>query len=164
MKLLTPIYATLREKGFECFPYIDDSFIIADTEQKCRETVEELKDLLEILGFVIHQGKSILCPTQSLDFLGFTLNSEEFKVFLTREKEEKLSRASWDVLSKDRPTIREVAGLIGLMIAYAHAFDYASLYTKKLEIDKIQALKVAHGDFGKTMKILEGAKEEFAGG
>ena len=29
-KLLTPIYASLKEEGGECFPYIDDSIIVAD--------------------------------------------------------------------------------------------------------------------------------------
>ena len=37
-KILTPLYAKLREIGHECFPYIDNSFVVADTVEKCQET------------------------------------------------------------------------------------------------------------------------------
>ena len=35
-KILTPVYVKLRESGHECFPYIDDSFVVADTVEKCQ--------------------------------------------------------------------------------------------------------------------------------
>ena len=34
-KLLTPVFSELRRKGNECFFYIDDSFVIADTQEHC---------------------------------------------------------------------------------------------------------------------------------
>ena len=62
-KLLNPVFA--REDGMECFPYLDDSFIIADSLEKCEETIFTLRGLLEKLGFVIHQEKSELVPQSS---------------------------------------------------------------------------------------------------
>ena len=72
--------------------------------------------------------------------MGFILNSKELKVYLTEDKEEKFVRAAQSVLEKRWPTIREVAGVPGLMVAYAQAFRYGEAHYKRLEIDKIQAL------------------------
>ena len=41
-KILVPAFASLREKGYKCFPYIDDSFIVADGQERCEEAVREL--------------------------------------------------------------------------------------------------------------------------
>ena len=159
-KILAPVFASLRDKGHECFPYIDDSFIVADTFEKCEGTAEELRRVLTELGFKIHIGKSILTPTKKLNFLGFLLDSEEFRVFLTQDKEDKLIRAAQGVLMQARPRIREVAGLIGLMIAFSPAFRYAEGYVKNLERDKIEALREARGDFEATMTPSREGKDE----
>ena len=116
-KILTPVFAELRKLGNECFFYIDDSFIIADTESQCREAARQVAQALDSLGFVIHQEKSVLEPQQSIEFLGFTLDSREMTVKLTQDKVDKFHRAAWGVLLKHKVAIREVAGLIGLMVA-----------------------------------------------
>ena len=152
-KLLNPVFAHLRNQGHETFQYIDDSFIVADTKEDCIQSVTALCDLLQSLGFVIHQDKSILEPSQVLNFLGFTLDSVNMKVFLTNDKEEKFLKAAKETLAKKYPTIREVAGLIGLMIAYSRAFDFALAHVKCLERDKIEALKISKGNFSATMSI-----------
>ena len=48
-KLLKPAFAMLAESGFECFPYIDDSFVIADSEEECTRAIRELCKLLDSL-------------------------------------------------------------------------------------------------------------------
>ena len=45
-KLLSPVFASLREKGCEAFPYIDDSFVVGDTKGRCELTLKSLKTLL----------------------------------------------------------------------------------------------------------------------
>ena len=109
-KILAPAFARLREKGVETFPYIDDSFLLSNSYEKCQEGLEELQTLLVSLGFMIHRQKSVLEPTKELTFLGFVLDSKEFKIFLPIEKEEKLRTVARETLSENSPTIREVAG------------------------------------------------------
>ena len=161
-KILTPVFAKLREKGRECFPYIDDSFIVADSWEKCQATVEDLKDLLERLGFVVHPQKSELVPARELIFLGFRLDSREMRIFLTKEKEEKFLRAAGDLLNKGYPSIREVAGLVGLMVAFSQAVTYASSYQKQLEMDKILELGRNLGNYNRKMVVSELARQDIA--
>ena len=157
-KLLNPVFAQLRSNGHETFQYIDDSFVVADTKEECFHSVTVLCELLQTLGFVIHEEKSILEPKQNLDFLGFTLSSLSMKVFLTSDKEDKFVRAAQDVLAKNSSTIREVAGLVGLMTAYSRSFDYAQAHIKWLEKDKNEALAHSKGNFNATMTVSELSK------
>ena len=123
-KVLTPVFASLRELGHECFPYIDDSFVVADTQEDCQESLIQLAHTLDQLGFVVHDTKSQLLPTTKLVFLGFELDSLEMTVGLTLEKREKFARAASEVLGKVKMIIRELAGLVGLMVAYSPAVQY----------------------------------------
>ena len=159
-KILNPVFAHLREQGIECFQYIDDTFVVADTEEKCRKSLATLVGTLEGLGFKIHDTKSVFEPSGRLTFLGFILDSKEMKVFLTKEKEEKFLRAARDLTKKIFPTIREVAGLIGLAIAYSQAFTYGDAHVKFLEMDKIKALSQSKGNFDAPMRLSHKAQEE----
>ena len=159
-KILSPVFAHLREDGLVGFPYIDDSFVTAGSPEKCMQALVRLKELLATLGFVIHEEKSVLEPTRHLVFLGFNLDSSKMEVSLTQDKEDKFVRAARDVLNKNTPTIREVAGLVGLMIAYGHAFDYSGAHVKALEVDKNEALARARGDFDAGMRISQAGEED----
>ena len=55
-KLLTPIFARFRELDFECFQYIDDSFLIADSENECQQSLLTVCETLVELGFAIHMA------------------------------------------------------------------------------------------------------------
>ena len=159
-KLLTPVFAGLREQGHECFPYIDDSFVVADSSEECLETLTALCEGLDSLGFVVHLEKSVLAPTTKLTFLGFELNSEEMTVGLTLDKKEKFQRAAKEVLDKKACRIREIAGLVGLMVAYSPAVMYAGAHIKPLEIDKNEALAKSRGDFDGWMEISNLAESD----
>ena len=159
-KILNPIFAKLRSQGHETFQYIDDSLVLADSLDACKQSLHKLCVLMESLGFVIHPEKSVFEPTKNLVFLGYDLNSETMQVKLTPDKVEKFIRAANDLLGKDLPKIREVAGLVGLMNAYSQAFDYALAHMKALENDKIQALKQSKGMFDVPMKISQQGRQD----
>ena len=159
-KLLKPVFAALREEGHECFPYIDDSFVVADSWEQCQASLRALCNMLDQLGLVVHQDKSVLTPTQDLTFLGFEIDSVGLKVRPTIEKREKFLRAAEDALGKTRLSIREVAGLVGLMIAYQVGVQYGGAHIKALEKDKIKALAKKKGNFDAMMAISKEGKED----
>lgn len=66
--------------------YIDDSYLQGNDFDACLSNVNETVELFIKLGFVIHPVKSVKFPTQELNFLGFTLNSKEMSVSLTKER------------------------------------------------------------------------------
>ena len=160
-KLMKPLFASLAERGHECFPYIDVSFVIAD-EEDCQGALDALCQGLDDLGFVVHMKKSVLEPTQRIIFLGFWLDSRDMTITLTQEKKLKFTRAASDLLEKENPTIREVAGLVGLMTAYSPAVEYGGSHIKRLELDKNRALAIERGIFDARMHISQGAREDIS--
>ena len=153
-RVLKPIFAELASRGHTLFPYIDDSFIIADTERECKEAVKDLCNLLEQTGFILHKEKSVLQPTKQLKFLGFVLDTDRMLVALTPDKVEKFSVFVHNLGPKGtKVRIRQVAALMGLMTAYTPAVLYGGAHLKALETCKNKALKNAKGNFEKGMYI-----------
>ena len=64
--ILKPIFRHMSVLGHTMFPYIDDSFIIADSKFSCASAVTDLCALLTKMGFFIYAEKSVLTPTNKL--------------------------------------------------------------------------------------------------
>ena len=110
---MKPVFSYLRQQGHISSPYIDDSILLGDSYNECASNVIDTVTLLDTLGFVPHPNQSVFIPTQILVFLGFRLNSIDMTVSLTPEKPNKLKSEVCCLLSCERPTIREVAQVMG---------------------------------------------------
>ena len=153
-RLLKPIFANMSRLGHTMFPYIDDSFIIANTERQCINAVDDLCKLFTELGFSIHPEKSILKPTHKINFLGFFIDSITMHISITQDKIQKFNTFGNQLLyPSNRLKIRQIAVVIGLMVAYSPAILYGSAHIKSLEIDKNLALNRAKGNFERHMTI-----------
>ena len=51
--------------------FIDDTLLQGDTEQDCQSAVMATCQVLDSLDFTVHPVKSVLQPTQRIDFWGF---------------------------------------------------------------------------------------------
>ena len=69
--ILKPIYAHLHSVGHVSMGHIDDSFLVGYTRSACKLNIQHTVECFDSLGFVIHPEKSVLIPTQELEFLGF---------------------------------------------------------------------------------------------
>lgn len=115
-------------KGHSCFGYIDDTFVMGETYEGCLDSLEELRELLISLGLKIHPDKSVFRPVRELTFLGYVINSVEMTVRPTEEKVEKMIRAIQELKRKIRARIREIAGIVGLMVDYVKGVEYGKAH------------------------------------
>lgn len=76
IKLLKPVFATLRGKGHVSTAFLDDSLLLGESEQECIDNVQDTLDWLRRLGFIIHPSKLVLKPTERIQYLGVIINSE----------------------------------------------------------------------------------------
>ena len=79
-------------------------------------------DLLYILE------KSILKPTQEIEFLGFLINTIPMTVRLSATKADKVKCAHETLLHSSTHTIRDVTHVIGLIVSNLPATDCGALY------------------------------------
>lgn len=159
-KLLKPIYACLRSQGFLSAAFVDDCYLQGCSVDDCQNNIDNTVNLFESLGFVVHDVKSVLVPTTKLRYLGFCLNSEEMIVTLPEERALKIKKACVGLRSKKRCTIRELAQVIGQLVAAFPAAQWGPLFYRKLECDKAAALKQNGGKFEALMVVSEEGQKE----
>ena len=153
-KILKPVMANLRGKGYICLGYIDDFYHQGKDISECRQNIMDSVKILTDLGFVIHPEKSVLEPSTKIKFLGFILDSSEMVVRLPEDKADNVIDLCRKLLRKSRPSIREVAGLIGHLVSITAAVVMAPLFYKQLELEKSAALIASKGNFDSKMCYL----------
>ena len=85
-KIMKPVLATLRAKGFIRTAYIDDSCLQGSTFDDCKQNIDTKVAFMDSFGLTMHLDKSVLIPTKQIIFLGFILCSETMTVRLSIER------------------------------------------------------------------------------
>ncbi|CAB4042240.1 Hypothetical predicted protein [Paramuricea clavata] len=106
---MKPVLFYLRKLAHQSSLYIDDSLRTGQTYDDCAANVIDTTQLIDNLGFIAHPDQSVFIPTHELDYLGFTLNSKTMQVTITPGKKLNLIETCKELLTKEYPTIREVA-------------------------------------------------------
>lgn len=135
-KIMKVVVTHLREKGFKSVQYLDDILCIGSSYELCLENVQETIKLLQCLGFVINFDKSVIQPTQSCQYLGFVLDTNNMTLELPVDKRNNIKKSVQHFLTLQTCAIRDLAKLIGTLIAACPATTYGWLYTKILEHHK----------------------------
>ena len=140
-KLLKPVYAQLRNKGFLSTAFIDDSYLQGRDKVQCQRNIDATVKLLQSLGFILHDKKSVVKPTQKLKYLGFVLDSRELTVRVPEERADKIRKPCEGLVSKAKCTIRELAQVIGQLVAAFPAVEWGPFYYRQLEREKNKSLE-----------------------
>ena len=160
-KILKPVLATLHTMGHISTAHIDDCYLQGKTYSQCLGNVIDSIILFDSLGFVVHPTKSTLVPSQEIVTLGFQINSLKMTIQLTTDKAFSLKEDCKALLKSDKPKlIREVARIIGKIVASFPGVMYGPLYYRYLDRDKSQALKNEKGNFDAYMVLSPQAKSE----
>ena len=83
---MKPLLAWLRSQGVHIMIYIDDTLICTESYEKLLHDIEITMGAFECFGFIVNRQKSILIPSLQLDFLGFTLDTDLYRIVLTMSK------------------------------------------------------------------------------
>ena len=159
-KLLKPVFALLRKDGHTSTSFLDDSLLVATSKEDCMENIESTTALFRKLGFIVHPTKSVFEPTTRIQYLGVIIDSETMKVTLTQERKTNIKTGCSKLIIKSRCSIRELAKVIGMIVASFPAVKHGPLHYRQLEKEKTVALMNSKGDFDQIMQLSEAACEE----
>ena len=160
-KILKPPLASLRmEWNILVAAYIDDLITMSMTLESCIFNVNKIIDSLVTLGFVVHPTKSEFLPSQTIEYLGFIINSKQIIVSLTKEKKINIMQFCEELLKNQDLTIRRVAKLLGKISSSIIAVIMGRLHYRALEKDKIQALRLNKGNFEAKMYISKKGRDD----
>ena len=154
-KVLKPLFSSLRKLGHENVIYIDDSLLASDSVDECNRNIENTVRLINSLGLTMHPDKSVMIPTQTIEFVGFVLDSCKMTVTLSERKANDIQLHCINMIKNVTMSIREFSKLIGKLVAAEPGVKYAPLHYKPLELQRDCELKKNKGNFDKTMTLSQ---------
>ena len=157
---MKPVFASLRSFGWLSAAYIDDSYLQGQNDDECQENIDTTVELLTSLGFTVHRKKSVMTPTTKLTYLGFVLNSVEMTVSISPEKAAKIKTNCQNLILQKHFSIRDLARVIGQIVACFPGTKFGPLYYRQLEKLKSKALKQAAGNYDAKTCLTNEAKKD----
>jgi hypothetical protein len=159
-KLLKPVLALLRDEGICLAIYIDDLFTTSETYESCFSNVKRIASLLDDMGFTINLKKSFFVPSQVMEFLGFSIDSKDMMVTLTKEKKVAIKAFCKETLNKVSIPIRHAVCLLGKFNSSCLAVPFGKLHFRDLDRDKTSALFENKWNFDKYFTLSDLARAD----
>ena len=126
---------------------MDNSYLQGDSVSSCQWNVSATVSLLQAFGFNINKRKSVLTPTQSLEFLDFIINSTAMTITLTPSRKSNIVEVCTKLLLHTRHSIRFVSLVIGMLIAALPVVRHGAFHYHAMEAAKNSTLRENGGDF-----------------
>ena len=159
-KTLKPAVEMLRSMGLRVVIYIDDMLLMASSNDSLTDQIHLTLFLLENTGFVINEKKSLLEPTQKIEFLGMIINSKEMDISLPGSKIRDIKQEARRLLNHPNPSAQSLSHLIGKLNATTPALQMAPLFCRALQTCLKQALEAGSQDYQSPAQLSTQAKED----
>ena len=114
-RLIKPIMAELRRRGYKGLIYIDDSLTVSDTFDSCLRREEEAKSLFKQGGWVFKPSKRSGDPSQVCRFLGLVIDTRDCTFNVPEEKLVKIEAGCKELLRSKKVKARRLAAVLGLL-------------------------------------------------
>ena len=137
--MLKSVFASYRSAGHISTAFLDDSLLIGNTEMECITNIMNTLTILQQLGFIVDPRKSF-SHRKRFSTWESLLTPKQLTVTLTPERVNSLKAGCVQLLRKNRMAVREVAKVIGKIVASFVTVKYEPLYYRHLEKDKTRAL------------------------
>ena len=133
-KLMKPVVAALRQRGIRLIIYLDDMLIMAESQALASHHATSTLNLLEEVQLqLVNYNKSQLTPCQSIEFLGFLINSTNLTLQLPGEKLRKIRKTCQDLLEKTEISVRELSKFLGFLTSSIQAIFPGPLHYRHLQ-------------------------------
>ncbi|KAG1178037.1 hypothetical protein G6F36_010725 [Rhizopus arrhizus] len=140
-KITRPILEWARSLNIRISAYLDDWIIVADSPEQSIHHTNVVLQKLRCLGWLGNLKKSILTPCQTLEHLGFSLNTIEMTAHLPGKKLRDIRRSIQQILKKPVQSPRTIHSLTMRIQAATFAILPARMYTQYLLRLKNQTVK-----------------------
>ena len=116
--------------------------------------------LIYCLGFTVNMEKTVLDPSQYLEFLGFMVDTTKMELSLPAQKIKKIRAESRQILEAELVTARTLSRLIGKMNATNQVIPPAPLFYRSLQMDLTMALRRVDRDYETHLNLSPDSREE----
>ena len=159
-KLIKPIAAYLRKRRIRIIVYLNDFLILGSSIKESKANTRLTLDLLQWLGFTIIWEKSMLVPTQSLTFLGLSIDSQSMSLSFPQKKIMNIQSKCQSLIHNPTSSAREIASLVGSLETARPAIWQATPYYRELQIQLIKSLEASRDNYKTLMSLSSDAHTE----
>lgn len=132
-KILVAVVAHLRLRRVFLYPYLDDILIRSSSRMQALQDVNLTVSCLKSLGFVINLAKSSLDPVQGIEHLGLWLDTANFRVSLSRERQVKILAFLHMAMRTHHLQLMFLARLLGMMVSCHDIVAWAQFHPRSLQ-------------------------------
>ena len=136
-----PLLRWARSQGIRISAYLDDLIIAAATKELSQKHTKMVTDKLSSLDFLTKESKSSRTPSQTLQHLGYEIDTVAMTLRIPGTKIRDMRREASKLINKMTCTVRQLSSFIGKAIAMTAAVFPARLKVQHLQAVKISALK-----------------------
>ena len=130
MKCTEAALGPLSTKGIRLATFIDDFLLAASSAQEAIAHTEHTMAHLSSLGFRFNLKKSVLTPSQSITFIGLSLDSVTMSAQLTPDRVKAIHACLALFRRGNYVTLRDCHRLLGLMASALMAVPLGRLYMR----------------------------------
>ena len=118
------------------------------------------RSILEGLGFIVNMEKSVLTPSQQIEFLGLLLNTTSMCLTLPGHKIRTIRKEAALLLRQGNFSARKLAQFIGKLNAASQAVFPAPLFYRHLQRDLQGALARGSQNYDTSLQLSRASREE----
>ena len=140
-KILKPVLAIFGKLSMRVVMFLDDLLIINSKPLGLVQDVENAKYLLTSLGFLLNDKKSVVNPSNCIEFLGICLDSKSMTAYIPERKVSNILNLIDNSLNSKFISATSLASLLGKFQAACVAILPAPLHYRALQNQLIQAVR-----------------------
>jgi len=135
----------LRREGIVLLAYVDDILLVHPDQETLKSQVESMLTLFRQLDILPNLDKSVLTPTRTMTFLGFVLDTQDWRISIQPEKIDPacaLAKRVQSELPKGSCTVRRLAAITGTIASFLPAIP--SLRRRLLPLHRLLFCSLDH--------------------
>ena len=154
------VVTLLRSWGTRIIIYIDDILIMSESAVSAAQYLEVLIHILQCLGFIINTEKSVMTPTQEIEFLGMRVNTNTLLVSLPADKVKQIREEMVRIANMTSLSARLLSHFLGKLSAATQAIPPAPLFYRCLQRDLQTALADNNQNYEALLSLSQASLEE----
>ena len=133
-KIMAVIGAYLRQKLMYIFMYLDDWLMINANKTLLESQLQCLLKLLKSLGLIVNVKKSVLVPTQNLEYLGAHFNLEIGIVTPTEKRFHSIQEIILNLIDSSSTQAVVLLRLLGIMASCIYLIPMGRLHMRPIQL------------------------------
>lgn len=126
--------------------YLDDILILNISKERTKADAERVVELLQSLGFLINWEKSIVEPSQLIEYLDLVLDTVRLSFSLPSDKATSVKAKCDAALAGGRISLRQIASIMGNFTWAIPTIPFAQSHFRRMQAFYIKQARKAGFD------------------